>query len=188
MSKAGFLGLSFLVLLIPAAGFLVRPAAADVSIYTFNVEDINGEMRSLSEFRGQPILIVNTASQCGFTPQYAGLEELYERYRDQGLHILAFPSNDFGGQEPGSNAEIREFCNMRFHITFDLFSKIKVTRPGIHPLFEYLTTVKGFEGPVKWNFNKFLIGKNGELVARFDSPVEPLSDTLVDSVEAALRS
>jgi glutathione peroxidase len=131
---------------------------------------------------------VNTASFCGNTPQYAGLQTLYERYRDQGLTILAFPANDFGKQEPGDNKEIAEFCYTKYSLEFPLFSKIAVTGEQKHPLYRYLTEDTTFKGEIKWNFQKFLVNREGAVIARYAPGQKPLSPQIVDDIEKALRS
>jgi len=156
------------------------------TIYDFSVVNIDGEEISLSKYDGQVLLLVNTASRCGFTGQYAGLQALQERFYDQGLRVLGFPSNDFLGQEPGSDEKIKEFCTLKYDVTFDMFSKIKVKGRKKHPLFAYLTAQKDLKGRVTWNFNKFLIDRNGVLVDRFGTRKKPLSDDIVDAVTALL--
>ena len=155
-------------------------------VYDFKAKLMGGKEVRLSDYRGQALLIVNTASKCGFTPQYASLEKLYERYKDRGFTILAFPANDFMGQEPGSNEEIRKFCDLRFNVAFPLFEKIDVKGNKIHPLYAYLTRETGFKGDISWNFNKFLVSPSGNVVARFDSKTDPLSDEVAKKVEEAL--
>lgn len=160
------------------------------SIYSFTVQDIDGKPVSLSKYRGKALLVVNVASQCGFTPQYAGLQKLYEQYKDQGLEILAFPANNFGGQEPGSDGEIKAFCQSKYKVSFPVFSKISVDGGDIHPLYAYLTSQEPnppFGGKITWNFNKFLIDKNGKIVSRFDSKVKPDDLELIRAVEEALK-
>ena len=132
--------------------------------------------------------MVNVASQCGYTPQYAGLEELYKKYAANGLSILGFPSNDFGAQEPGSDAEIAQFCKQNYGVEFDMFSKIVVRGPGQSPLYKYLTTHPKFSGQVDWNFEKFLVGRNGEVIGRFKSEIEPSSKQILSAIENALAS
>jgi glutathione peroxidase len=159
------------------------------SIYDFSMKTIEGAPKSLSDYRGQVLLIVNVASQCGLTPQYRGLEELYEAYGAKGLAVLGFPANEFGAQEPGTNDEIKQFCSTRYAVKFDLFAKVKVKGPGIDPLFEHLTgerTNPGFSGEIKWNFNKFLLGKDGKVLARFEPKVEPTSPEVRQAIEKAL--
>lgn len=159
------------------------------SIYEFTARDIGGTERSLSEFAGKVLLIVNVASKCGFTPQYQGLQALYTRYRARGFEVLGFPSNDFLRQEPGTDAEIQTFCRMTYGVTFPMFAKIVVKGKGIHPLYAFLTDKKTnprFGGKITWNFNKFLVDRTGEIVGRFDSKDEPLGDKIPRAVEKAL--
>ncbi len=159
------------------------------SVYDFSVRTIDGAPKSLGDYRGKALLVVNVASQCGLTPQYRGLEELHEAYAAKGLAVLGFPANEFGAQEPGSNEQIKEFCSTRYDVKFDLFAKTKVKGAGIDPLFEYLTskeTNPGFAGDIKWNFNKFLIGKDGRVVARFEPQVEPTSAEVKAAIDRAL--
>ncbi|MCG2587188.1 glutathione peroxidase [Rhodohalobacter sp. WB101] len=154
------------------------------TVYQYELNTINGENISLSDYEGELLLIVNTASECGFTPQYEGLQELYETYSDQGLEILGFPANNFGGQEPGSDEEIAQFCELNYGVTFPMFSKVSVKGEDQHPLFEYLTTAENpdFKGEISWNFEKFLIDRNGNVVRRFKSRVEPMSGELTNAV------
>jgi glutathione peroxidase len=160
------------------------PAALD-----FKVKSIDGKEVNMCDYKGDVVLIVNVASKCGFTPQYKGLEELNAKYRDKGLKILGFPANDFGSQEPGSEAEIKQFCSTTYGVTFDMFSKVSVTGDTKTDLYKYLTSGGGdpkLAGEVKWNFQKYLIDRNGKLVAVFPSKVEPLSPELTSAIEAAL--
>jgi glutathione peroxidase len=146
------------------------------SIYDFSVTTIEGQPLNLSTYKGKVLLIVNTASQCGFTPQYQGLQALYDKYASQGLEILGFPCNQFGQQEPGSAAEIQSFCETRFSVTFPLFQKVDVNGKDAHPLFQYLTkAAPGLFGTetVKWNFTKFLVDRNGKVVERYASLAKP---------------
>jgi glutathione peroxidase len=161
-------------------------AGGPMGVHQHDVKTIDGQQVSLSQYRGKALLIVNTASECGYTPQYKGLEELYQAYRARGLEILAFPSNDFGGQEPGSNEEIKKFCGLRFRTTFPLFAKIKVKGPQADPLYRYLTTLPEHGGEVTWNFNKFLVDPSGRVVAHLESKVEPTSAELKKQLEAIL--
>ncbi|HTL47547.1 MAG TPA: glutathione peroxidase [Verrucomicrobiae bacterium] len=165
---------------------VMNAGAAPQNVHDFKAKTIDGKEVDLAQYDGKALLIVNTASQCGYTPQYASLEALYEKYKDAGLKVLAFPSNDFGGQEPGTDAEIKKFCDLRFKVTFDLFSKIPVKGDAMHPLYRYLTTATDFKGPITWNFNKFLVDPKGNVVARFDSKVDPLSPEFLQSVEKIL--
>ncbi len=160
------------------------------SVYSFTLPDIDGKPITLGEYRGKVLLMVNVASQCGYTPQYAGLQKLYEQYMDRGLVILAFPANNFGGQEPGSDGEIKSFCASKYNVSFPIFSKISVGGNDIHPLYAYLTspeTNPQFGGKITWNFNKFLIDKKGRIVNRFDSKVKPEDLELIRAVEEALK-
>jgi len=143
---------------------------SSASIYGFQVADITGQSVSLESFRGRTLLIVNVASKCGFTPQYDGLEDMYKNYKDRGLEILAFPCNQFGSQEPGTDAEIQSFCKTKYEVTFPLFSKVDVNGPSAAPLFKFLKTeAPGLLGSeaIKWNFTKFLIDKTGKVVRRY---------------------
>jgi glutathione peroxidase len=159
-------------------------------LYSFTMKGINGETVSLSEFQGKVLLLVNVASKCGFTKQYAGLQQLYEKYKDRGLVVLGFPANNFMGQEPGTDLEIKNFCQTKFNVTFPIFSKISVKGKDIHPLYQYLTGPEEngeFGKPITWNFNKFLIGRDGETLARFGSKTKPLDAQIIDAVEKALN-
>jgi len=146
-----------------------------MSVYTFEASDARGSIVALSAYQGKVVLIVNTASQCGLTPQYAGLQELYTSYKDKGLEILAFPCDQFGHQEPGTNDEIQQFCQVNYGVTFPVFAKIEVNGPGAHPLYQNLTAQKQSpNGPaIQWNFTKFLIDRAGNLVERFEPTVKP---------------
>lgn len=157
------------------------------SVYDFTARDIDGNERSLSDYRGKVLLIVNTASQCGFTYQYKGLETLQRKYADRGLQVLGFPCNQFGQQEPGDAAEIKNFCSLNYDVTFPLFAKIDVNGPSAHPLYEYLTKEKGgglLGRKIKWNFTKFLVGRDGKVIARFPPTAKP--EALERDIEHAL--
>jgi len=156
------------------------------SIHQFRVRTIDGKERPLADYGGKALLVVNTASKCGFTPQYKGLEALYQKYRSRGFEVLAFPANNFMGQEPGSDAEIASFCEVNYKTTFPLFSKISVKGKDIAPLYSWLTKDSGFAGDIGWNFTKFLVGPDGKVVARFDSRTDPLDPKLVSQLEATL--
>lgn len=161
------------------------------SIYDLTVKDINGSDVKLDTYRGKVLLVVNVASRCGYTPQYTGLEKTYTKFKDQGFETLGFPANNFGGQEPGTNAEIKDFCTLKYQVTFPMFTKVSVKGDDIHPLYAYLTnktTDPEFGGPITWNFNKFLIGRDGKIVARFDSPDEPDGEKVTKAIEAALAA
>ncbi|PHS31766.1 MAG: glutathione peroxidase [Sulfurovum sp.] len=156
--------------------------------YDFTATSITGEEISMSTYKGKVILLVNVASECGFTPQYDGLEKLYKTYNTQGLVVLGFPSNQFGGQEPGSNKEIQNFCKVKFGVTFPLFSKIDVNGDDTHPLYTFLkkeaTGILGTE-IIKWNFTKFLIDKNGKVIERYGSSTEP--EKIANNIEKLLK-
>ncbi len=156
-------------------------------LYSFVAASIDGEKKSLADYKGRPLVIVNTASLCGYTPQYASLEKLYQNYRGRGLKILAFPSDNFGRQEPGTDAEIKEFCRTRFSVSFDLFSKIDVAGEHIHLLYAYLTKESEKAGAIAWNFTKFLVDGGGRVVERFGPAEDPLSPSVAGCVEALLR-
>jgi glutathione peroxidase len=156
-----------------------------MTAHDFTLRTIDGAEQSLAEFRDNVLLIVNTASACGFTPQYEGLEKLHEAYVPRGLRVLGFPSNDFGGQEPGTEQEIKTFCSTQYNVTFPLFSKITVKGPSKHPLYAFLTQAAP-AGEVKWNFAKFLVGKDGNVIARYDSKVTPQDPALLAQIEKAL--
>src|SRR3989338_6220120 len=185
-----------LKVLLSAAGFFFYAvsgmsapyalAQGQPSIYDFKVETIDGKKQSLEDYKGKLLLVVNTASLCGYTPQYKTLEELYQKYKDAGFEILAFPANNFRSQEPGTNEEIKNFCTLQYKTTFPLFSKISVKGDDIHPLYQYLTSQSGFEGPISWNFNKFLISPDGHVLARFDSKTDPMSAEIISAVEKNL--
>lgn len=151
------------------------------------LKDINDQPTSLKAYAGEVVLLVNVASKCGFTKQYSGLEAIYKKYKDKGLVVIGVPSNDFGGQEPGSADEIKAFCTSKFDVTFPLMAKIHVKGAEKHPLYAALTGPdSAFPGEVKWNFQKFLIGCDGRLLARFESQVTPESPRLIQAIEAAL--
>ncbi len=169
---------------------IIPVASSSPAFYGFAVETIEGTRTTLAPYRGKVVLVVNVASKCGFTKQYAGLQKLYEAYRERGLVLLGFPSNDFLGQEPGTNAEIQQFCTLNFGVTFPLFAKIKVKGDDKHPLFGWLTDTvlhPGMGGEVSWNFNKFLVGRDGTLIARFGSRTTPDAAELTEAIEQALK-
>jgi glutathione peroxidase len=164
------------------------PVAAAGPIVDHEVETLEGTRQKLSDYRGKAVLLVNVASECGYTPQYAQLQELYGRYKDRGLVVLGFPSNDFGGQEPGDARQIKEFVTSKFAVDFPMMAKIHAKGPDIAPLYKTLTeeTPEGVKGEVKWNFTKFLVDPTGKVVARFESPVEPMGPELTSAVEKVL--
>ncbi len=160
------------------------------SILEFSAKDIDGKDVALSRYKGKVLLIVNVASKCGYTPQYAALEAIYQKYKDKGLTILAFPANEFGGQEPGADKEIQAFCTGNYNVTFDLFSKIKARGEGQHPIYKFLTskdTDPGFPGDIKWNFTKFLISRKGNIAARFEPKIKPDDAEVIKAIEAELK-
>jgi len=167
------------------------PSRADTAmapLYGFRLPDIDGHPVDLKTFKGKVLLIVNTASMCGNTPQYADLQEMYERYQERGFEILAFPANDFGQQEPGTNQEIKGFCYTKYSISFPLFSKISVVGKEKHPLYQYLTEQSPFPGRVTWNFQKYLVDRSGNVIGKYDPGMNPLSPTILSDVEKALAT
>ena len=157
------------------------------SLYDFDATDINGKPVKLADYRGRVLLIVNTASACGFTPQFKGLEQLWERYGERGLTVLGFPSNEFGGQDPGSNDEISSFCELNYGVSFPMMSKVEVNGSGAHPLWQYLKKARpGLLGSeaIKWNFTKFLIGRDGQVLQRYAPQDTP--EKIAADIEAAL--
>jgi glutathione peroxidase len=165
---------------------LSQAPADGKGVYAFEAEDIDGKKRSLAEFKGKALLIMNTASKCGTTPQYANLESMYKKYKARGFEVLAFPSNDFGHQEPGTNADIKKFCVVEYGIDFPIFSKIVVKGQGQHPLYAYLTKQPGMEGEIGWNGVKFLVNRQGKVVDRFDSWTKPDSAEVIKVLEKLL--
>ncbi|MFM2124328.1 MAG: hypothetical protein RL328_779 [Acidobacteriota bacterium] len=166
-------------------------AFAASSVHEFTLDAINGVPAPLAQYKGKVMLIVNVASQCGYTYQYEGLQKLYMKYKDRGLVITGFPANNFGEQEPGTNAEIGAFCKAKFGVTFPMFSKISVAGRDMAPLYQYLTSLAAnpkTAGPIPWNFTKYLVDRNGKVLARFDAPVEPESKELTSAIERALAS
>jgi glutathione peroxidase len=162
--------------------------ANKISLYAFNLPDIKGKMVSFEQFKGKALLIVNVASNSSFTPQYAGLQTLYDKYKASGLVVLGFPSNDFGAQEPESEAKIEAFCQSNYHVTFPLFSKVEARGDEITPLFHYLTKEANpkLKGDVHWNFTKFVVDRKGQLTARFEPDVAPDDPDLIVAIESAL--
>ncbi len=159
------------------------PAAS--SIFDFTMDSIDGKPLPLATFKGKVTLVVNVASRCGFTPQYEGLEAVYEKFRDKGFVIAGFPANNFGFQEPGTNDEIKQFCSSKYSVKFPMFAKVSVKGTDMVPLYQFLT--KSMGGDIEWNFTKFLIGKDGKVIARFASDVEPQSPQLLAAIEKALK-
>ena len=155
-----------------------------MSFYDLTANTLDGAPKKLSDYKGKVLVVVNTASQCGYTPQYAGLETLYENYKDKGLVVLGFPSNDFGGQEPGTAAEIKTFCEKKYNVTFPMFAKVKTKGEGQSPVYAFLVAK---DGAPKWNFHKYVVGKDGHVTASFPSSVKPDSEELKRAIEAALK-
>lgn len=163
-------------------------AASAGSLYDIPFKDIKGKEMTLKKFKGKPILLVNVASKCGYTPQYKGLQELYKKYKGKGLVIVGFPSNDFGRQEPGTNAEILQFCQARFDVTFPMMAKISVKGKDKHPLYKAITEKPSpMPGEIKWNFNKVLIDTEGKLAGRYLSNIAPDSKKLVGDIEKLMK-
>jgi glutathione peroxidase len=178
-----------LLSLLLAALALTMASLSAAPLHDVTVKDIDGKPVKLDAYRGQVLLIVNVASECGYTSQYSGLQTLFEKYRARGLTVLGFPCNQFGGQEPGTNVEIKQFCSTKFSVTFPLFDKIDVNGPQRHPLYVLLAGKDSpFPGNVKWNFGKFLVGRDGKVIARYDSGVEPDAAELTRAVETALAA
>ncbi len=188
------LSLAAVLALAPAAVFAAEKETATgdkavPAVLNFKMKSLDGKENDLSQYQGKVVLIVNVASFCGNTPQYKGLEALYEKYRDKGLVVLGVPANQFGGQEPKSDAEIAEFCEATYHVKFPMLSKVVVKGDGICPLYQYLTskeTDPKFAGDIEWNFAKFLVGRDGEVVARFKPKVQPESKEVVEAIQAEL--
>ena len=160
------------------------------TFYKFSALNIDGKDTSLELYKDQVVMFVNTASKCGYTPQYKGLQATYDKYKDEGFVILGFPANNFGGQEPGSNKEIKEFCTLRYKVSFPMFAKISVKGEDQHPLYKYLTDKEIHPetgGEVTWNFNKFLANHKGEVIKRFSTKDDPESETVTDAIENALK-
>jgi glutathione peroxidase len=188
---------SYLQLLIKVSGYLLFGALlimagslfAASGIYSFTLNSIDGKPAPLADYKGKVVLVVNVASQCGYTPQYSALEATYEKYKDQGFVILGFPANNFGAQEPGTNEEIKTFCTRKYSVTFPMYAKISVKGPDQSPLYAYLTkdTGPGITGDIKWNFTKFLIDRNGKVVQRFESAVTPDSKEVISAIEKQLK-
>ena len=160
-------------------------ASAANSVHEFEMKSIDGKPVSLADYKGKVVLFVNVASRCGYTPQYAGLESLYKKFKDQGFVIVGVPANNFGGQEPGTDEEIKQFCTRTYNVTFPMLSKVSVKGADMTPLYAYLTAAKG--GDVKWNFTKFLVGKDGKVVERFEPGVSPESPELTAAIQKALK-
>jgi len=179
----------FTFLMTLAAGIATGSAADGPTLHGIPLKTIEGKDATLGDYKGKVLLVVNVASQCGYTRQYAGLQSLHEKMKDKGFTVLGFPCNDFGGQEPGTEAEIQKFCSTKYKVTFPMFAKVAVKGESKHPLYEALTGKSSpVPGDVKWNFAKFLVGKDGAVLKRFDSGTEPDDAELLKSIEAALAA
>lgn len=171
------------------SGSTVEADTFKKSIYKYKMKDIDGKDVKLDKYKGEVLLVVNTASKCGYTPQYEGLEAIYEKYKGRGFYVLGFPANNFGSQEPGTESEIKEFCTSKYKVTFPMFAKISVKGADQDPLYAYLTSKEknpDFAGDITWNFNKFLIDRKGKIVARFSSKDKPESETVTKAIEKYL--
>jgi glutathione peroxidase len=188
--------LFFSLIILTVSGMALVDAAPSTSpsadkasgAYAFTMKTIDGAEKHLSDYNGKVAMIVNVASFCGFTKQYAQLEELYKKYKDRGFVILGFPANNFGSQEPGTNAEIKNFCQSKYDVTFDMFSKISVKGEDEHPFYRYLTHDSGFNGDIEWNFTKFLVDKHGTVAARYKSKVVPTDEQVTKKIEELLSA
>ena len=175
--------------LLMCAGMLLGAVTAQGAdaIYGLPLKDIDGKLTSLKAYEGKVLLIVNVASKCGYTPQYTGLEALQQKYQGKGFTVLGFPCNQFGAQEPGTAEEIKQFCSSKYQVTFPLFEKIEVNGPKRHPLYSMLAGKEApFPGDIRWNFTKFLIGRDGKVLKRFESGVKPDSAEMAQAIESAL--
>lgn len=175
-------------------GFIFDPSPsappAQKSMYEFTMKDIDGRDVKLDAYKGKTVMIVNTASKCGLTPQYEGLQKIYDKYKDRGFVVLGFPANNFMGQEPGTEKEIKEFCSLNYKVSFPMFSKISVKGADQHPFYTFLTNKQsnpGFDGDITWNFEKFLADENGVIVARFSPKTLPDAPEVVAAIEKALK-
>lgn len=158
------------------------------TVHNYTVTTIDGKSASLADYKGKTLLLVNVASKCGYTPQYAELQKLYESYKSKGFEILGFPANNFGAQEPGSNEEILNFCAVTYNVNFPMFSKISVKGQDKHPLYKFITEESDFKGEVEWNFQKYLVDKDGKVVAKFAASVTPYSKEMLTAIEKTIRS
>lgn len=186
------LGISFIVFTIGLVGFnfTTTDAAKPKTVLDFKMRDIDGKDVKLKKYKGNVLLVVNTASKCGYTPQYEGLQAIFDQYKSQGFYVLGFPANNFGGQEPGANEQIKEFCESKFKVKFPMFAKISVKGEDQDALYKFLTskeTNPQFAGEISWNFNKFLIDRDGKVVARFSSKDTPQSEAVTAAIEKYLK-
>lgn len=157
-------------------------------IYSFKVDTIEGKSKSLADYKGKVLLVVNTASKCGLTPQYEGLEKLYKAHKEEGLVVLGFPANEFAGQEPGTNEEIKEFCSKNYGVSFPMFSKVVVKGENTHPLYQWLLAQTENHNDIEWNFAKFVVGKDGKVIARFAPKTAPDDPKLIETLKNALAA
>jgi glutathione peroxidase len=176
-------------------GFIFNPSPTEPPkekhMYEFTMKNIDGQDVKLDAYKGKVAMIVNTASKCGLTPQYEGLEALYKKYKENGFVVLGFPANNFMGQEPGTEKEIKEFCTLKYNVTFPMFSKLSVKGTDQHPFYTFLTNKQsnpGFDGDITWNFEKFVADKNGKIIARFPPKTKPDDPKIVEVIESALAS
>jgi len=182
-------GIAFIFSTGGGAGETVEAATLKKSLFKYKMKDIDGKEVKLGKYKGNVLLVVNTASKCGYTPQYEGLEATYQKYNAKGFYVLGFPANNFGGQEPGTETEIKEFCTSKYKVTFPMFAKISVKGEDQDPLYAYLTSKEknpDFAGDITWNFNKFLIDRDGKIVARFSSKIKPESEEVSQAIEKYL--
>jgi len=181
--------MKFLLSLLISVFTMANTTQPPASFHSFTMKDIRGKEVNLAAYKGKTVLVVNTASKCGYTPQYKELQALYEKYQSKDFVILGFPANEFGGQEPGSDETIAEFCEVNFGVKFPLFSKVVVKGDGIHPLFRMLTAAENpdFKGEINWNFEKFLINEDGQLVRRFRSRTTPMSAEMTTAIDKLIN-
>src|SRR5262245_38120288 len=185
--RSGWRGRAALASVLLGTALAALGAASGPDVLTLTMKRLDGSEQSLADYKGKVVLIVNTASKCGFTPQYEGLEALYRKYEPRGFVVLGFPSNDFKQQEPGSDAQLQEFCRATYDVQFPMFSKISVTGDAMHPLYRTLTSLpKPIGGPVEWNFQKYLVDRDGRVVAKYMSKTKPDDPALVAEIEALL--
>jgi glutathione peroxidase len=182
-TKAAVLILLFAFQVILSAQTKDKQMETQPVLYSFTMKTIDGNDKKLSDYKGKVLMIVNVASKCGHTPQYKGLEALYEKYKEQGFMILGFPANNFFSQEPGTNEEIKTFCSLNYGVTFDMFSKISVKGDDQHPLYHYLTEESPVPGAVKWNFQKYLVDRKGNVVDKFSPGTEPTEKEVIAEIE-----
>ncbi len=191
MTRHNFLP-AFLLLIFAATNLFSQQtgskSVSNQSIYDFKMKTIDGETKTLSDYKGKVLMVVNVASFCGNTPQYKDLEAVYRKYKDKGFSIVAFPANNFGEQEPGTDQEIKTFCTSRYDVTFDLFSKISVRGDDQDPLYRYITKDSPFPGEVKWNFQKYLVDADGAVVGMYSSRTKPTDAAVIDKIESLLRN